>query len=165
MNETVSHAAEFLYREALLLDTRRWDEWLALYAEDCEFWVPSWRDEDNITQDPKRELCLIYYPSRSGLEERVWRARSGKSVASVVLPRTSHTINNVMLQPGADADRLQVSSSWTVHQYLPREKAVEIFFGRYEHTLVGRHGHWRIARKKVILLNDYLPARIDFYNL
>jgi 3-phenylpropionate/cinnamic acid dioxygenase small subunit len=24
---------------------------------------------------------------------------------------------------------------------------------------------WRIARQKILLLNDYLPAKLDFYNL
>jgi 3-phenylpropionate/cinnamic acid dioxygenase small subunit len=30
---------------------------------------------------------------------------------------------------------------------------------------VRRDGAWRIRRKKVILLNDYMPAMIDFYSL
>ena len=28
-------------REALLLDAQRWDDWLALYAEDARFWLPT----------------------------------------------------------------------------------------------------------------------------
>ena len=32
----------FLYREARHLDDREWDEWLAMYAEDCPFWMPAW---------------------------------------------------------------------------------------------------------------------------
>ena len=34
------------------------------------------------TDDPDRELSLIYYRGRANLEDRVWRARSGQSVAS-----------------------------------------------------------------------------------
>jgi len=121
MEMTIQAAAQFLYREALLLDSRRWDEWLAMFTEDCEFWVPSWRDEDSITEDPKRELCLIFYAGRSGLEERVWRARSGRSVASAVLPRTSHSIHNVWTEPPGDGkaahDAVRVHSVWTVHQF------------------------------------------------
>ena len=32
--------AEFLYREAELLDERRYDAWLALLADDIRYWMP-----------------------------------------------------------------------------------------------------------------------------
>ena len=56
-------------------------------------------------------------------------------------------------------------SNWTVQQFLPKDKTVETFFGRYRHELVKQDGAWRIAKKKILLLNDYLPAKIDFYSL
>ena len=31
---------QFLFHEARLLDERRLQEWLGLYAEDAEYWVP-----------------------------------------------------------------------------------------------------------------------------
>ena len=76
-------ACDLLYREALFLDTQRWDEWLDLYTSDCEYWVPAWKSAHQVTEDPKREISLIYYASRAGLEDRVWRVRSGRSVAAV----------------------------------------------------------------------------------
>jgi 3-phenylpropionate/cinnamic acid dioxygenase small subunit len=36
--------AEFLYREAELLDERRYDEWLALLADDIRYWMPMRRN-------------------------------------------------------------------------------------------------------------------------
>ena len=35
---------EFLYREAELLDERRYDEWLALLADDLRYWMPMRRN-------------------------------------------------------------------------------------------------------------------------
>ena len=32
---------QFLYREAALLDDKSRQDWLALYTEDCFYWVPS----------------------------------------------------------------------------------------------------------------------------
>jgi 3-phenylpropionate/cinnamic acid dioxygenase small subunit len=162
--------SQFLYHEALALDERRWDDWLALFTEDCEYWVPAWQSEDQQTDDPRRQLSLIYYSQRTGLEDRVWRVKSGRSVASAVMPRTQHLISNVRIvetpEAGDDqAGRVCVACEWTVHQYQPRERAVEMFFGRYVQTLVRHEASWRIARKKIVLLNDYLPARIDFYSL
>jgi 3-phenylpropionate/cinnamic acid dioxygenase small subunit len=165
VSDPVALAAELLYREAAYLDTQAWDQWLALFIEDAEYWVPAWKGEHQPTENPKREVSLIYYSSRAGLEDRVWRARSGKSIASEVLPRTQHSVTNVLVDPSSTADRLRVCSNWVVHQFLLKEKRVEIHFGRYEHEIVKRDGQPRIARKKIYLLNDYLPARLDFYNL
>ena len=32
---------QFLFREARLLDEERWDDWLALMAEDIHYWMPT----------------------------------------------------------------------------------------------------------------------------
>ena len=173
MTDLLAECSSLLQREALCLDTRRWDDWLALYTEDCEFWVPAWKGEHQITQNPKSELSLIYYAGRAGLADRVWRVRDGRSVTSAVLPRTHHAITNVALAPkwdtGGDtplaAGAVAVDSYWTVHQFLVKESEVEVFFGRYRHVLVRREGELFIQSKLTILLNDYLPGKIDFYSL
>lgn len=164
MSAQLSEVADFLYGEAAALDERRWDDWLALFTEDCEYWVPAWKSEHEQTSNPRRELSLIYYSQRSGLEDRVWRVNSGRSIAAAVLPRTQHLINNPRLLE-AGPERVVVACEWTVHQYLPRERNVEIFFGRYRQTLVKHQDSWRIQQKTIVLLNDYLPAKIDYYSL
>jgi benzoate/toluate 1,2-dioxygenase beta subunit len=42
---------QFLYREARFLDDKEWENWLALYAPDVEFWMPSWDDDDQLVND------------------------------------------------------------------------------------------------------------------
>ncbi len=68
-----------MQREGLLLDEHAWEQWLELYEPDCEYWVPMWDDDGEPTRDPQSELSLIYYQSRSGLEDRVFRIKTGKS--------------------------------------------------------------------------------------
>jgi benzoate/toluate 1,2-dioxygenase beta subunit len=155
-------AEEFLFREALLLDRRDWDLWLALYAEDAEFWIPAWRDEVSPTEDPDRELSLIYYRGRRNLEERVWRIRSGLSVASAVLPRSVHSVTNVLVEH-ADDKTAQVSASFAVHLNDIRVSRQHVFFGRYEYALQKAENGILIASKKILLLNDTIPAVLDFY--
>jgi 3-phenylpropionate/cinnamic acid dioxygenase small subunit len=147
-----------LYREALALDRRDWDEWLVLYEEDAEFWMPAWRDEMEPTTDPQSELSLIWYQGRTNLEERVWRVRSGLSVASTPLPRTVHAVTNILVEGG---DR--VAASFTVHTYDVRAQRTHVFFGRYEYRLRETNAGWRIAAKKILLLNDVIPTVVDFY--
>lgn len=155
-------AESLLYREALLLDRGQWDEWLELYVEDAVFWMPAWRDEANPTDDPDTELSLIYYRGRRNLEERVWRARSGQSVASKVPPRVVHAVTNVLVGE-AEGDDAQVTASFSVHSYDVRAERTHVFFGRYEYRLRRAGGDWRIAAKKILLLNDVIPTVVDFY--
>ena len=93
---TLQDVQQFLYREARFLDDKDWDSWLALYAPDVEFWMPSWDDDDKLTEDPQTEISLIWYGHKGGLEDRVFRIRTERSSAtSLPEPRTSHNISNV----------------------------------------------------------------------
>jgi 3-phenylpropionate/cinnamic acid dioxygenase small subunit len=157
-------AAELLYREAASLDRQDWDNWLALFAEDVEFWVPAWKSETAPTDDPDREISLLYYPSRLGLEERVQRLRTGKSITMQPAVRTAHMIGNILLGAASDSS-CEVEATWTVHLYDPRLKTQHVLFGRYEYQLRRVGERWLIARKKILLLNDHIPTMIDFYCL
>lgn len=159
-----AEAAAFLYREALWLDRGEWDAWLDLYLPDAVFWMPAWRDETTPTADPERELSLIYYEGRRNLEDRVWRARSGQSVASTPRPRVVHAVTNVLIER-AQGDEAAISSSFATHLYDRRSERTHIFFGRYEHDLRRTADGWRIARKKILLLNDVIPTVVDFYSI
>lgn len=162
--EALATCAEVVHREARLLDARAWDDWLALYTPDCVYWVPAWDGEHELTDNPDGEISLIYYASRAGLEDRVWRIRSGKSIASTPLPRTVHLISGIELLH-AEPGRLELCASWTTHVYRVKRKEHETLFGRCEHTLRLDGGKWRIARKKIVLVNDTVPTMVDVYCL
>ena len=56
---SLAAGTELLYREAALLDRQQWDDWLALYLQDCVFWVPSWTSETTVTRDPETEVSPV----------------------------------------------------------------------------------------------------------
>ena len=163
--EVAFAACNVVAREALLLDAQRWDDWLALYAEDARFWLPAWTDEHRLSASPERELSLIFCASRAGLEDRVWRVRSGLSVASRPLPRTTHVVGNSVARLAADSSdgELIVESSWTCHVFELKERTTHVFHGRYEHRLRRTGEDWRIAAKTIVLMNDSIPTMLDFY--
>jgi benzoate/toluate 1,2-dioxygenase beta subunit len=163
--DALQAASDLLYREALYLDERRWDEWLALFDEQAEFWVPAWRNETEPTEDPRREVSLIYMTTRAELRERVGRVRSGKSIASVPPPRTAHAVSNIVVEPAEAADRMTIRSVWTTHVFNVKRREQLVFFTRCEHHLLQTEGAWRIRRRKALLLNDYLPTMLDFYSI
>ncbi len=162
--EMLAEASEVLYQEAFYVDGRLWDEWLGLFTEDCEYWMPSWKDEHVLTDNPKREVSLIYYPDRTGLEDRVWRIRSGQSIASNPVPRTSHAVNNIMISDLAD-DTMTVRSTWQANCFFHKTNKSECFYGDYEHQLRKTADGWKISRKYIVLKNDYIPTMLDIYNV
>ncbi len=161
-----AEAADLLYREGHALDNRRWDDWLALYCEDAIFWMPAWKGEHELTDAPDREVSLMYYTARAGLEDRVWRLRSGLSTASSPLLRTSHGITGVVVVGATDSGdsiHAEVHANWTCHTFNLRDSGQHVFFGRYEHVLRQEGGVWKIATKKIVLMNDRIPTMLDFY--
>ena len=156
---------ELLSREAVYLDEKCWDEWLALYAVDCEFWVPTWTAEGNLTTSPQTELSLIYYTARGALEDRIVRIRSGRSPAALPLPRTTHLVSNILPLAPPQPGCIRLRSSWACHAFFPLLEASHTFFGRAEYELAMRGNDWLIAKKKTILENDRIPMAIDVYCL
>ena len=157
--------ADVVEREALYLDERRWDDWLALYTPDCEFWMPAWLDEDRQTSDPKTQVSLIYHEMRWELEERVYRLKSRKSVTAMPLPRTVHVIGGLRVTEYSEY-QLQVRSNATVHVYDPRTADHYIAAVKYSHTYSRKgDGPWLIARKHIVLINDRMPSVVDFYTV
>ncbi|VVM96065.1 2-halobenzoate 1,2-dioxygenase small subunit [Pseudomonas fluorescens] len=161
---SISHDAvrDFLYREARLLDDKQWDDWLELYAPDATFWMPAWDDNDELTEDPQREISLIWYGNRTGLEDRVFRIKTERSSASIPDTRTSHNISNIELLEQADGF-CKVRFNW--HTLSFRYKTVDSYFGSSFYTLDLRGESLLIKAKKVILKNDYVRQVIDVYHL
>jgi benzoate/toluate 1,2-dioxygenase beta subunit len=160
---SVEDVRQFLYREARYLDDRDWDAWLALYAPEVEFWMPSWDDDDRLVTDPQSEISLIWYGNRDGLEDRVFRIRTERSSAtSLPEPRTGHSISNVeILEQGGGECRLRFN--WVTLSY--RYKTVDTYFGTSFYTLDTTGPEPRITRKKVVLKNDYIHHVIDIYHV
>ena len=159
----LQHAVEqLLYREAYLLDLRRWDDWLALYVADAEYYVPAWLSEDELASDPARELSLIYLKGKGRIDDRAFRIRGGDSYASAPLPRSCHVVGNVLVL-AAEGETIDVAASWTVHQY--GIKGARTHGGRYDYRLRRVDGDLKIAKKTIIFLNDRIDIPIDVYNI
>jgi benzoate/toluate 1,2-dioxygenase beta subunit len=154
---------DLIFREALLLDRRNWDDWLDLYAEDCVYWMPSWCSEDELTDDPEVELNYFYITSRGGLQDRVFRFASGDSYASAPLSVTSHVVGTVMVE-GENEQGISACANW-ICVTLDARRGPVMRGGRYEYLLRRTPTGLRIARKKIILLDQQIDGTVDVYNV
>ena len=125
--------------------------------------MPSWDDDDQLTEDPQSEISLIYYPNRNGLEDRVFRIKTERSSASMPEPRTNHMVSNVEILADR-GDSLDVR--YNFHTLSHRYKVTDHFFGAIFLTLkVMGDGSFQITRKKIVLKNDYISQVIDIYHI
>ena len=150
--------------EGQLLDDKAWDAWAELYLADAVYWVPAWLDEYDLVTDPDTQVSFIYHTSRAQLQERIGRIQSRKSITALPLPRTLHVISNTVLSERNESS-VEARSSWTTHVFDPRTRRQHLHFGVYEHTLVRSPDGYRIARKKIVVMNDCIPTVVDFYSI
>lgn len=161
-NLSSEEVAAFLYREARLLDDRCWDEWLSCYAPEVVFWMPAWDDDDGLTDDPQRQISLIYYHNREGLEDRVFRIKTERSGATCPEPRTSHNLSNIEIL-SQNEDKIDLRFNWQTLSH--RYKVTDQFFGVSFYSLSRRGEALKIIDKKIILKNDYIQHVIDIYHI
>ena len=149
-----SEIAAFLVHEARLLDERRYDDWLALYTEDAWYWIPL----EEGQADPKETVSLMY-DDRRLLETRVRRLSQGKLHIQEPKSRTSRIVTNVSIEARDDAGAT-VRSKFIVTEYRRGEQLT--YAGTYFHRLVRQGGQFRIAWKKVEVINseDALPGLV-----
>lgn len=153
---------EFLYRESRLLDDRDLDTWLACYDDQVEYWVPAWTDDDELTTDPQREISLIYYANRRGLEDRVYRLKTERSSASTPEARTSHFLANIEVLAQREGE-VDVRYNW--HTLSHRYQQTQQFFGTAFVTLKESDAGFVITNKKIVLKDDYIHQVVDIYHL
>lgn len=162
MSELHDEVGGLICREATYLDRHQWDDWIGLYTEDAVYWVPSWVNEEETTDDPELQLNLIYLRNRGGLEDRVFRIESRDSYASVPLDRTVHMVGNIVVG-GERGGEVEATANCLVHSY--GKKGGLTRGSLYDFTLRRVDGALRIARKKITLIDDRLEGPIDVYHL
>ncbi|MBX9842253.1 MAG: aromatic-ring-hydroxylating dioxygenase subunit beta [Xanthobacteraceae bacterium] len=155
--------AEFLYREARLLDTRKFGAWLDLFCDDAVFWVPAVGMNGEHTTEPETSLNFIYIVGRPGLEARVFRVESGGSLASNPLPHTRHLVTNVLVESDGPSEIHAVANTQVAAFCEPRGQ--QILNGSYEYVLRKENGSFRIARKKILLLEYVIDGYFDFFTV
>jgi benzoate/toluate 1,2-dioxygenase subunit beta len=143
----------FLCREARLIDDRLFDDWLALFAEECLYWVPIGEEDSEL--EPS-----IVYDDRTRLEERVFRLNETRAYAQEPPSRTQHNVTNIEVED-QDGGLLRVRCNLTLFEMRVGDASQaglgtpQVLAGRCEYLL--RTADSRIVRKKVMLLTRDQP--------
>jgi 3-phenylpropionate/cinnamic acid dioxygenase small subunit len=157
---------EFLYYEADLLDERRYEDWLALVAEDVRYWMPMRRNVkvDDIEREFTREgLDISWFDEgKETLTRRVRQIQTGIHWAEEPVSRISHMVSNVRLLEASPtwADPVEVTVRCRFLIYRNRvETETDILVGKREDLLRRVDGQWQIARRKIVLDQSVLLTK------
>jgi len=139
-------AEDLLYREARLLDDRRYRDWLEMFDERATYWIPCNGDGN----DPAREVSLVF-DDLPRLKDRVERLATGLAHAQNPPSKTKRLISNVEIENSSEPIAT-VFSAFILYEL--RRSKERVFAGRYEHSLRQVGGQWKIASKKAVLVNN-----------
>lgn len=143
--ELLKEVEQFLYLEARLADERRYRDWEGLWTDDAVYWVPANRGDI----DPEFEMSIIY-DNRSRISLRVNQFYTGKRYAAEVESMLRRVVSNVELLD-VNGDEVRVASNMVIYESTQRQD--NIWGGRTEHLLRKVDGQWKMAYKKVTLVN------------
>ena len=138
---------QFLIHEAGLLDSRRFRDWMGLFADDGTYWVPAVPD-----QESPFDQASLFYDDRDLMRTRVERLEHPRIHVQTPPSRTAHLVGNVLVEEVDEAKGEYVVGS-TVIMVEYRDEAQRVFAGRQRHRLRRDGGSFRIVQKRVDLIN------------
>ncbi len=151
MDQALAHDLElFIFKEADLLDDRRYDDWLKLLTDDVLYWVPNFQHDGDLG-----EVGVIVYEGLQGLRARVARTQHELNPMQRPPPRTRHFLTNIQVS-GDGNGTAEVTSNLLL--YVSKDKRLVQYPGKSEHKLRKVDGSWRICQKKINLLTNDLPT-------
>jgi 3-phenylpropionate/cinnamic acid dioxygenase small subunit len=140
---------QFLYRQSELLDGKRWQDYIDLFADDGLYWMPVTPDQTDWDSSPS-----IFAEDKNMMEVRMGRVTHPTAWSQQPMWATSHVIGNVVVERESEGE-YSVRSRF--HMMELRRDDVRHFGGTYHHTLVRQGGQLKIKLQRVDMFNAQAP--------
>jgi 3-phenylpropionate/cinnamic acid dioxygenase small subunit len=139
--------ADFVYREARLIDEKRLDEWYELFTEDARYWMPLARGQpDGETH------TSLFYEDKLLLKVRIERLRTPNAFSQQQPSFCQHILQQPSVEEAdAAANRFLVRTPFL---YVEAQLDSQLILAAVAwHHLTSIGGAVRIRLKKIELLN------------
>lgn len=146
---------DFVYREARLLDAKRYDEWNSLFTDDAYYWIPLAPEQE----DPLNHTSHMY-EDKLLRELRIERFKSPRAFAQHPASRCHHLLQQPLVESMDAANNLYVVRT-EFHYTEARADDQQFYVGTmFHHLTVDRDRKLKMKLKRVNLLNcdAALPA-------
>ena len=154
---------KFLYREAELLDDRRYNDWIELIAEDIHYHMPVRRnvkfgEQHRENTDSASEISWFDEGKRT-LAGRVRQINTGLHWAEEPFSRIRHLITNIQVGE-LDGDEVPVRSNFYCWTNRLRDE-VNMFVGTRQDVLRrDTDTGWKIAKRLILLDQNVLLSKV-----
>jgi 3-phenylpropionate/cinnamic acid dioxygenase small subunit len=142
----------FVYREARLLDEKRFDEWFDLFAEDAYYWVPLAPGQT----DPLNHTSLAY-EDKLLLQLRIERLRSPRAHSQKPASRGHHVLQLPEVEKSEAPSDARPGGEYLLRTPFiyteTRGDESQRYAATAWHTLVSSNAGLRIRLKRVDILN------------
>jgi 3-phenylpropionate/cinnamic acid dioxygenase small subunit len=151
-----SEVADWLYREARLLDTGDFEAWLALMSKDISYEMPTRSavlPQQGTGFEPEFGL---FSENHSSLAARVKRLQTDQAWAEQPRSRTRHFVANVLVDCDNQGD-LHVSSSLLLTR-IRSNRPLELFSGERRDVLRKQGGILKLVHRQILLDQTVLDS-------
>ena len=150
--DLLKEVEQFIYREARLQDERRYDDWEALWTDDAIYWVPA----NGADIDPTKKMSILF-DNRARIATRIKQLHTGKRHSQTPPSDLRRLVSNVeLVEPHPELpDDIAAGANFLVVE--GRERGTTFWAGRSEYVLRRVDGELRMARKKVVLVDNDRP--------
>ena len=155
--EDYASLCRFLHFEARLLDQARLPEWLALYSDDCVYWLPT--DVDGA--DPRTTVAWEMNDRRR-LEERVERLGTGRAYSQAPPTRTTHLYTNIEALTAGEQE-VHVLCNFLIQTHLAGRISQRSGWNGYVLRRAG--ASWQVVVKRIALFDADLPQDNNSFTL
>jgi 3-phenylpropionate/cinnamic acid dioxygenase small subunit len=156
--ETVLDITEFLYREALALDERRFRDWLEFLADDIRYEVPVRVTREGLADWELAPTSRIFDDTKETLEVRVRRLETDFAWAEQPPSRTRHFVTNVVVDRTDKGDEFLVSSNVFIYRSRGEDPNPSLYSLFRKDTIRRTAEWWEVARRWAALDQSLINA-------
>jgi 3-phenylpropionate/cinnamic acid dioxygenase small subunit len=149
--DTLREVEQFLYRQAELLDEKRWDDFIELFADDGLYWMPAAPEQTTGEGVPS-----IFYEDRNLMTVRMKRVTHPHAWSQSPMWGTSHLVSNVAIEK-EDPRTGEITVRSRFHMMEFRRDVSRHFAGTYRHRLAKTKDGYRIKMQRVDMVNGQGP--------
>jgi PAH dioxygenase small subunit len=141
---------DFYSAEAELLDERRWEEWVDLFAPEAEYTAPIRVTRKSPAPDIIDELGH-FDDTKTSLGLRAKRLRTEVAWSEDPPSHTRRLITNIRVRPGSGADTLAVRTNFLLYRSRGDMGAFDLIVGERQDLLRREAGRWLIAKRRILI--------------
>ena len=134
-----------LAQQAVMLDAKRWSQWMEMFAEDGVYWMPAAPEQTDWASQPS-----IFAEDKLLMEVRANRLVHPNAWSQAAQWATHHLLGATLIE---QANPTSLSTYTPFQMMEVRRDKVRHFGGSYRHNWVLQGGQWKILFQRVDMFN------------